>query len=73
MVKYANALYGYANKQGGFTMKKFIIIAVLVLMAAGTAYAFQECRTDFTCMSNCQAKGYQYGYCKSICSWCTEW
>ena len=53
-------------------MKKFIIIAALLFMA-GSAYAFQECRTDPTCMNNCQAKGYQYGYCKSICSWCTEW
>jgi len=69
-MKYANALYGYANKQGGFTMKKFIIIAVLLLMA-GSAYAF--CQVDRQCLRDCLDSGSRRGYCRSICSWCTEW
>ena len=52
-------------------MKSLISLIVLVLLLAGTAYAY--CQTDYQCMNNCTAKGYQWGYCKSMCSWCTEW
>ena len=50
-------------------MKK-VIMVVLILSVCSVAYAFRICQTDWNCVSDCTSSGYQWGYCKSICSWC---
>ena len=44
-------------------MKKLI---VLILLTCSQAHAWEQ--TDWQCMQDCQARGYQYGYCHKICS-----
>lgn len=46
-------------------MKLSIIIGALL---AATISTSALAITDFTCVSNCQSQGYQYGLCKSRCS-----
>jgi uncharacterized protein YdeI (BOF family) len=44
-------------------MKRAIITATL-LLCSQIALA----TTDWKCMSDCSQSGYQYGYCKKICT-----
>jgi len=47
-------------------MKKLLIITTaLILSASALAYAM----TDYTCVNACTAKGFSWGYCKSVCSY----
>jgi hypothetical protein len=45
-------------------MKK-ILIVIVAMLASNVAYS----ATDYKCMGDCQAQGYQYGYCQSVCSY----
>lgn len=42
-----------------------LIGLVILLFVVSLVYA----STDYTCMSDCTAKGYSYTYCKSQCSY----
>lgn len=44
-------------------MKKLIAIALVL----GSQFALAA--TDYKCMSDCAKAGYQYSYCKRICSY----
>ena len=49
-------------------MRKLWIAIILVLTILSVAYAW--CQTDWRCVNDCTRQGYQWGLCKSICSWC---
>ncbi len=44
---------------------KRALLSLALLLASQLAVA----ATDFKCMADCQHQGYQYGYCKRICSY----
>ncbi len=46
-------------------MKKILIAAVLILVAASIAWA----ATDYSCLNKCMNDGYGYQICKRWCSY----
>ena len=50
-------------------MKTFIFIVAILSL---TTVCFGFCQTDYNCQSDCLNKGYQWGYCNSLCSWCND-
>lgn len=46
-------------------MKRALLAAVLLLLPVGSGHAQQ---TDYVCLSDCQAAGYLYRFCKEKCS-----
>lgn len=51
-------------------MKKLLLALLLVMVMTTMAYAYRFCNTDWRCVNDCIDQGYQWGYCKKICSWC---
>ncbi len=54
-------------------MRIMTMLFVLSALYLSTAFAGMkppvDQSTDYTCMSDCSARGYLYSYCKSICSY----
>lgn len=44
---------------------KYILLGVVVSVLVGVAVGM----TDWNCVNDCLAKGYQYNYCTKICSY----
>ena len=57
-------------------MKNLIALILLIVVLATSAYAYGNfpspfpCQTDYKCLNDCTMKGYQYAYCKQLCTWC---
>lgn len=49
-------------------MGRFGIVFAVAVFCSGAALA----AVDYKCQTNCLNAGYQYGYCKSICSYGQE-
>jgi len=50
-------------------MKKLFIALLSLISLSASAENFVVAQVDYTCINNCSSKGYQYGYCQSICSY----
>lgn len=60
----------HANVKGKFNHAKVAIIMVLTLLG-GAAYACEDSttQTDYTCVGQCEAGGYQHGLCIRQCTY----
>lgn len=62
-----NKILSFALIEGDITMKAYLKTSLIIMILYNPSLSFAA--TDFTCMSNCQSKGYMYGYCQSACAY----